>query len=43
MATARLLPFVMDSMASGISLPAILITVVNLVLFLALFSGIAGR
>jgi len=30
-------------MASGIWLPAILITVVNLVLFLALFSGIAGR
>ena len=43
MATARLLPFVMDSMASGIWLPAILITVVNLVLFLALFSGIAGK
>jgi hypothetical protein len=30
-------------MASGIWLPAILITVVNLVLFLALFSGIAGK
>jgi len=28
---------------SGIWLPAILITVVNAVLFLALFSGIAGR
>jgi hypothetical protein len=30
-------------MASGIWLPAILITVVNVVLFLALFSGIAGK
>jgi hypothetical protein len=28
---------------SGVWLPAILITIVNVVLFVALFSGIAGR
>ena len=43
MATARARLFVTDYLAPGIWLPAILITVVNVVLFLALFSGIAGR
>jgi len=43
MATARARPFVMEYLAPGTWLPAMLITVVNLVLFLALFAGIAGR
>jgi hypothetical protein len=40
MATAKLQPFAMGFEVLG---PAILITVVNVVLFLALFSGIARR
>jgi len=43
MAPARVRTFVVDYLASDVWLPAILITVVNVVLFLALFSGIAGR
>jgi len=43
MAIAGARPFVMDYLAPGIWLPAVLITVINVVLFLALFSGIAGK
>lgn len=43
MATAKIRPFAMGSLTSGIWLPALFITLVNIVLFWALFSAIAGR